>query len=157
MKRLLTMSLLAVLSVPAGAEPEEQHDDHGARGETHQNSAGIFTGFTNHARRDNAFTLGAEYHRMVSGSVAIGATAEHAFGDHSFWILAAPVAYHIGQWEAVLAPGIELDDSSAHGLVRLGLLYAIEAGRIEIAPNFNLDFVSGDVVPVFGVVFAVGF
>ena len=94
---------------------------------------------------------------MMSGSVAIGALAERAFSDHSVWILAVPMIYYMGSWEAVLAPGVELQDSSTYGLVRLGLLYAIEVGRVEIAPDFNLDFVAGDVVPVYGIVFTVGF
>jgi hypothetical protein len=150
MRLLLAAFAVFLIATPASAQHHGEH-------EPHRNYVALFTGLTHEERRDNAFTLGLEYARAVGARVTIGALAEHAFGDHSFWILAVPFGYKLGQWRAIVAPGVELAESESHNLVRLGIEYEFVVDGWEVAPAFGLDFVEEDVIPIYGVVFARGF
>ena len=99
MKRLWLVLVLILAALPARAQHADEHD-------AHQNFVALFTGFTHEDRRDNAFTLGAEYARVFGEWLTIGALAEQAFGESSVWILAIPFGYELGQWRAVVAPGV---------------------------------------------------
>jgi len=154
--RTTLLAILIFFSLPAYAQSEHGGAP-GGEHEAHQNFVALFTGFTHEARRDNAFTIGAEYARAFGERLTIGALAEHAFGDHSFWILAVPFGYELGKWRAVVAPGVELVESESSNLVRLGIEYEFEVGGWGVAPAFAVDFVEEDVVPIYGVVFSRGF
>ena len=154
MKHLLALLAVILIAAPARAQHSGEH----AEGhEAHQNFVALFTGFTHEDRRDNAFTVGAEYARVFGERLTIGALAEHAFGKNSFWILAIPFGYEMGNWRAVVAPGVEFVDSESNNLVRLGIEYELEVDGWGVAPAFAVDFVEEDVVPIYGVVFARGF
>ena len=90
--------------------------------------------------------------------MALGAFAEHTFGDADFTVYAVAFAYRFDRWKFYIAPGIEKSD--AHGtesLVRLGAEYAFKRGTWEVSPQLAVDFVDGDEVLVLGVVFGKGF
>jgi len=128
---------------------------HEAELDFHRNWAAIFVGFTSENRSDNGIALGIEYARHLDPNFAIGAIAEHTFGDLDFWVFAVPFAYRTGPWKIYIAPGVEVEDLDFGGgsefLVRLGSEYAFEVGEWEIAPQLDIDFVSGDQVLVLGV------
>ena len=116
-------------------------------------------GITSEDRRERAPTLAFEYERRLNEKFGLGFTLERAFGDLDFNVYVAGAAYHSGHWKYFLGAGIE-DADDHHGnesLVRGGLEYAFELGSFEIAPQFTVDFIDGDTVIVFGVVFAKGF
>ncbi len=59
-----------------------------------------------------------------------------------------------------MAPGIEIDDEDGDNsfLCRAGAAYEFEiAERCSITPEFNVDFVDGDEVFVYGLSFGYGF
>ena len=150
------LAILLLFAAPASAETGHGEGT-GGEHEAHENFVALFTGFTHEDRRDKAFTLGAEYARVFGERLTVGALAEHAFGENSFWILAVPFGYGLGQWRAVVAPGLELVESESHNLLRLGIEYEFEVEGLGVAPAFAVDFVEEDIVPIYGVVFSRGF
>ena len=57
-----------------------------------------------------------------------------------------------------VAPGIEHEEGHGdHYMVRLGVEYAFQVGKYEIAPQLDVDFVNGDTVFVMGLTFGLGF
>ena len=125
--------------------------------EFHRNFVAGFIGVTHEGRRDNGFALGIAYERILNESFGIGVIAEHTFGDFNFWVYAVPFAYRTGRWRMYIAPGVEDGEDSTESLVRLGVEYAFEVGRLEIAPQLAVDFVDGEEVLVLGAVIGKGF
>ncbi len=163
--KLLLAVLCAMCTVPVCGQAND-HDaskhesavthesDHGS----HKNGFSFFTGVTHTGRRENSGALGLGYERLLNESFALGVIAEHTFGDADFTVYAMSFAYRLDRWKFIVAPGIE--DSKKHGtesLVRLGTEYAFEAGSWEISPQLAVDFVDGDEVLIFGVVFGKSF
>ena len=96
--------------------------------------------------------------RHSESNTSVGVVVERTFGDLDSMVYAVPFAYHSGAWKAYIAPGIE--DREGHhteNLVRIGAEYAFKAGRWEIAPQVDIDFVEGSQVFVIGVTFGKGF
>lgn len=117
----------------------------------------MFVGITSEQRREAGLAIGIEYERRLNKSFGIGLVAEHTFGDFNFWVYAVPFAYHTGRWKFYIAPGIEDGDHGSESLLRIGGEYAYEVGGWEVSPQLDWDFVDGEQVFVFGVVFGKGF
>lgn len=150
------LALLFAVWLPkeAGAA-ESGHDTHHGY---HPNLVAVFAGFTGEVRRERSLSLGVEYFRRFNESFSVGALLENANGDRDFWIAAIPFAWHLGHWKLYAAPGIEHEEGHGdHYMVRLGVEYAFEVGKYEIAPQVDVDIVEGDTVFVMGVTFGRGF
>ncbi|MGI9201622.1 MAG: hypothetical protein ACR2QL_11220 [Woeseiaceae bacterium] len=124
---------------------------------SHKNFVTVFTGITHAGRRENGFALGVGYDRMITDRFSIGGIIEHTFGDQDFTVYAIPLAYRVDRWKLVVAGGVEDGQHGTESLVRLAAEYAYIVGEIEVSPQVALDFVDGDQVWVFGVVFGKGF
>lgn len=152
--RILLALLLAICAphVLAQTDEHEPNSDDEATQESHRNFIAGFIGGAHEGRRGDGSALGIGYGRRLNESFGIGVIAEHTFGDFDFWVYAVPFTYRTGQWKLFIAPGVEDDGESTESLVRLGAEYAFEVGKLEIAPQFAMDYVGGEKVLVFGVV-----
>ena len=125
-------------------------------------------------------TIGLEYERRPWRRVGLVLAFEYVGGDLREYILAGGVILHpVGGLHITLGGGLERrpahEDheeeqavevasneagSSTESLfvARLGISYEIELGhRWSLTPQFNLDFVDGEVVEVFGASVGFGF
>ncbi len=120
------------------------------------NFIGVFVGITSEERREKGFALGIEGGHYFSRSFAIAGVLEYTFGDIDTLVGAVPLVYVMDKWKLYAGPGFEDGDASDHMefLIRAGVEYGFEVGSIEIAPQFNIDFVDGDAVLVVGALFA---
>ena len=158
--RFLLAALFAICSPPVYAQTVDHETvaGHENAHELHKNVVSFFAGLTHSGRRDNAAALGVAYERLLSKSFAIGALAEHTFGNENFTVYAVPFSYRVDRWKFYVAPGIEdSDDHGTESLVRLAAEYAFEVDSWEISPQFAVDFVDGDRVLILGVAFGKGF
>lgn len=150
--------LIAVVSSQAFAETVNGIAAAGHGEHFHKNVAGVVLGITHAGRRKNGPALGLEYERRFSDSFGVGGVIEYTGGDADVWVAAIPFAYHVGHWKFYVAPGVEDGHHGTEELLRLGGEYAFElSGGWELAPQLNVDFVDGEDVWVFGVLFARGF
>ena len=154
--------LIATLAPGHVHAEEETHAgaSHGAAHPYHRHIVGLFVGGATEefGRRENGFVLGLEYEYRFGPSFGIGAIAEHTYGDLDIWVYAVPFAYHNGPWKLYVAPGVEEGEGGNERMLRIGVEYGLHAGKWEISPQVDIDFVEreSDVV-VIGVVFARGF
>jgi len=158
--KLLLAVLCAVCAAPVYAQTAEHESasGHESTHGSHRNLFALFAGINHAGRRENAVSLGVGYERSLNESFGIGLLVEHAFGDADFTVYAVPFTYRVDRWKFMVAPGIE--DSEHHGtesLVRFAAEYAFERGSWEMSPQFAVDFVDGEEVYIFGVVFGKGF
>lgn len=135
-------------------QQEVQHEQHHPKIPGH--TLGIFLGDTTEERRDG-FTVGLEYEYRFSERYGVGLTLEHVAGDFHTDVLVAPVAWHEGPWKFYAGPGVEDGEEGTEALFRMGVEYGFHIGKFEISPQVDMDFVGGDRLLVFGVVFAIGF
>lgn len=126
-------------------------------GHAHKNIVTAFAGITHAGRRKNGLALGLGYDRMITENFSIGVIAEHTFGDADFTVYAIPLAYRVDRWKFLVAPGVEDGHHGTESLLRLAAEYAYKMDSIEISPQVAVDFVDGEDVWVFGVVFGKGF
>lgn len=142
------------------AEGHHSNQNKAAGTEHHQkvpgHTLGVFFGDTTEERRDG-FTTGLEYEYRFSERYGIGLTLEHVAGDFHTDVLVVPVAWHNGPWKLYAGPGVEDGEEGTETLFRLGAEYGFHVGKFEISPQIDMDFVGGDRLLVFGVVFAIGF
>jgi hypothetical protein len=158
---------------------EEAHETE----EHHENHLAVFLGGT-HAEDRTDVTFGLDYERRPWQRVGFGLIFDYAGGDLREYIVAGAVIFHpVGGLTLTLAPGLERrpvegETGEEHGgeheagvastevsggresvfVFRLGLSYEFELGeRWSLAPQFNLDFVDGETVEVFGVSVGFGF
>ena len=138
-----TLVLVMLVVVPAATT-------HGA-----EQTLSLFAGVTDD-RGDNVFSLGLDYEYKFSEVFGIGDLLDYAGGDVRTAVVGVPIFAHpIGGLVVLLAPGVEIqDDGDNEALVRLGAGWEFELGeRFVVAPVFNVDFVDGDKVYVYGVEF----
>lgn len=143
---ILALSLPSLVS--AGEEPTHATVEHRP-----QHMLGVFLGDTTENRREGV-TFGLEYEYRISSALGIGATAERVAGDFDTNVFVLPVALHSGPWKVYAGPGWEHTDEGNEALFRVGVEYGFEAGRYEISPQIDVDFVDGERLFVIGVVFA---
>ena len=149
---------VALLASGFACAEETAHDGESHGHAVHKNLLALFVGVAADDRRDKGPALGIEYERRLSERFGVGVVVERTFGDLDSMVYAVPFAYHSGAWKAYIAPGIE--DREGHhteNLVRIGAEDAFKAGRWEIAPQVDIDFVEGSQVFVIGVTFGKGF
>jgi hypothetical protein len=167
-KRLSILAALILLTViaiaPALGENtvNENESSHAEAHEFHRNWAALFIGVTSEDRRNGKPVLGVEYARHLNPAFAIGGIVEYTFGDQKFWVVAVPFAYRVGPWKAYIAPGLEAEElqdglNESEFLLRIGGEYAFEIGKLEVAPQIDVDFVDDETVFVIGVTIGTSF
>jgi len=165
---LLTLSLLSYPLQASASEHGNEASSHGEHEtEHHLNHLAFFGGITkesSHGHTLEEATFGIDYVRHVSPHFGLGAIVDHAGGEIDSTVLAASVVWHpVGGLYLLAAPGVEwVDDehgsSDSEFLVRVGIGYDFEIGeRFTLGPVYNVDFVDGEEIQVFGLTFGFGF
>jgi len=153
------------------SDPHENTNSH----EFHRHHAALFLGITNgvlesghdedprdHAegeQRNNDFSVGVDYEYRILHNLGLGALVDYAPGDLRTTVFAAGAFIHpTGGLLVVAAPGFESHEGKRHALFRLGFGYEFDlADRFSMTPNFNIDFVNGRQIYVYGLGIGVGF
>jgi hypothetical protein len=153
------------------ATTEAAHEKPGGRDLEHRHVVALFLGATDEKGHDAEFTQGLEYAYRVSPSWSVGVMVEYAGGDLRNAVGVVPFYWfpHAG-WYFLAGPGIEFHNgrgTDSHGgedkdeeffIVKIGAGYEFELGeRFLLAPNYNLDFVDGEQVSVYGLSFGIKF
>ena len=157
-KRRILLAVFASLLIMT-ASGECMAEEENASGEEYRpHRIELFLGNT-HDEGENNFTIGLSYGYRVNRLLGVGASIERVGGEEvRDWIIIIPFYLHPYKgWRFVLAPGIEGQIEDNEFLFRVGAAYEFEIGRWLIAPEFNLDFVDGREVPVFGFSFGYAF
>ena len=154
--RWLAGFALLLIIMPLGISSAEEKEADGEEFGPHRIE--LFLGNT-HDEGENIFTIGVGYEYRVNQWFGVGGLIEGLRGEVREWIVVVPFYLHPYKgWRFVLAPGIEGQiREHREFLIRVGAAYEFEIGRWSITPEFNLDFVDGREVPVFGVSFGYGF
>lgn len=149
--------LLPVLILAsAGLHANDTHaDDSQHEGPQHLSSWGIFVGSATEGVREGDLTLGLEYGHHIGGHWGVSAVAEYSFTDDGTWVFVVPAVYGIRNWRLFAGPGLERHDGETEFLARVGAGYAFHVeNHWEIEPQFNIDWVDGDAVYVWGLYLA---
>jgi len=161
-KGALLFLLVAVFLVmmPVKIRAEEAERDRITETPEHRHGVELFLGNT-HDDGENGFSIGFTYEYRLNELFGIGGLIEYAGNDFREWILAAPFILHPYEgWRFLVAPGIDIEDEDGNNnfLLRVGSAYEFEiAERWSLTPEFNVDFVDGDEVFVYGFSFGYGF
>jgi len=135
---VLAILLLAVSPVKAAEESEQEEES--------RHEVALFAGATDDDR-EIAFTLGFDYEYRLNRLLGIGGLVDFALGDLRSAVLGVPVFFHPSEsWKMHIAPGVERREAENNFLVRLGVGYIFEVGRIGLAPTFMVDFVDEEEV-----------
>jgi len=150
-KSFLRMMAFSVFcfSMNANASPEEHA--------FHHNHVAAFLGATMH---DSHFypTVGADYEYFFNSKSGVVALAELVFADHLEQIGGLGLAYHpIPSLKIAALGGLEYADGHSAFLMRGNLEYGIHAGPLTISPSFSVDYVSSEILYVFGATFGMVF
>lgn len=148
MRRVHILTICGLLALSAAAQSQEHHVPHFPH-----HTLGVFIGDTTEDRREGG-TLGLEYEYRLAQRYGVGLTVEHVFGDFDTNVFVIPVAWHQNAWKLYAGPGLERSDEGSELLLRLGVEYGFEVGELEVSPQLDVDFVDGEQLFVFGVVFA---
>ena len=153
---LLIAIVLLIMMAPGTTAAEEEHEGHeGVHG--HQHRLELFLGNT-HDEGEDGFTVGIGYEYRLNEILGIGGLVEHVGGDLNEFIGAVPLFIHPYKgWIFILAPGFDYRQDRHDFLFRAGVAYEFEIGRWSITPAFNVDFVEGEEVLVYGLSFGYGF
>lgn len=153
--RQLVASIFVIYMTTLSLMPPALGEEAGEEAEK-ANFIGVFVGITSEQRREKGLALGIEGGHYFSRSFAIAGVLEYTFGDIDTLVGAVPLVFVMDRWKLYAGPGFENGDASkdTEFLVRAGVEYGFEVGSIEIAPQFNIDFVDGDAVFVVGALFA---
>ncbi len=118
----------------------------------------VFLGNTHTEDDEDAFSIGVQYEYRLSPLMGVGILGEYAFEDLDSWVVGVPLTLHPGAgWQLVAMPGVEIENNETSFLFRAGVGYEFELEQFTIKPEFNADFVKGDVNLVFGASLGVGF
>ncbi|MGB6994402.1 MAG: hypothetical protein WBG00_14370 [Thermoanaerobaculia bacterium] len=142
---LLVAAVLVLLSTTGGLWAQESGNRHGLA---------VFLGDT-YDDGSHGFTLGLDYEYRLSKWVGLGAMVDFVGSGDREYVVGVPVFLHATRRLTFeLAAGMERADSGSNALVRLGAMYGIPLGPVDLVPAFMLDFVDSDTVYVFGVAFS---
>jgi hypothetical protein len=142
---LLVAAVLVLLSTTGGLWAQESGNRH---------TLAVFLGDT-YDDGDHGFTLGLDYEYRLSRWVGLGGMVDFVGSGDREYVVGIPVFLHATKRLTFeLAAGMERADGSSNALVRLGAMYGIPLGPVELLPTFALDFVDSDTVYVFGAAFA---
>lgn len=144
---------------PAGT-PEAASHEARAEGHGHEpaNEVAVFLGGTSE-NDDTHFTIGAEYTRDLSDRLELGVVGEHVDGVEA-WVFIAPLSFRPvkglglrlyggpGLTAKVPEPGSEVHAEGepheggreAFFLIRGGVGWVAEVGRVSFMPQVELDF-----------------
>ena len=143
-------------AVPAwGAEPGQEPE----AGSERRHRLEIFLGNTQAKGKDEA-TLGLAYEFRLPASrvLGVGGLIDYAGGDLESTVLAGALFVHpVGGWRFLVAPGLENEGGKNEFLVRAGVSYEFAFGKFSVSPDFNVDFVDGEEIEIYGVNFGIGF
>ena len=175
MKNILLSFWLLFFSFNIAAQSVEDtvSDSVHLQHEVYHNHVAVFLGVTTFDRNGNShFSLGADYiHRWDPNNPwAFGLIGEIIFADHTEYLLALPVYFHVAsQWWVRAAPGVEfIQEEEHHGeehtyktqtefLLRIGTGYAFHIGRLVLTPSVDFDFVRNNDALVWGLNFGYSF
>lgn len=120
----------------------------------HRHAVGVFLGDTLDDG-SHGFTLGLDYEYRLNRWVGLGGMMDFVFSSDRDYVVGVPVLLHATRRLTFeLAAGLERARGDSNALVRLGVMYGIPLGAVELVPSFALDFVDSDTVYVFGAAFA---
>jgi hypothetical protein len=156
MPRLPGRIALVLLVASAALPADDTHQDEPHhKGPHHVGSWGVFVGSATEGVREGDLTLGLEYSHYLAGKWAVAAVAEYSFTNDGTWVFVVPAVYNMGDWRLFAGPGIERHAGETEFLARTGVGYAFELENDwEIEPQFNIDWVDGDGVVVWGLYIA---
>lgn len=164
---LTTLSLNSSVAYSHDLPDGEDDDEHAEHAAAHPSRhAALFVGATNHAGH-RLFTIGAEVtHRLPFGGdrLSAGALLDASFdhGDHTL-IAGAGLFLRpfkgsaLTSFKVLAAPALEVHNGHHTPLVRVGAGYDLHHGPLTLTPTFNVDFVDGHSVEVFGVAAGISF
>ena len=154
--RFLWFIFLFLVVVPSGVViAESEQEEHGEI--HHRHRLELFLG-NSHEEHKDGFSAGLAYEYRLNQILGIGGLVEYVGGDFEEWIGAVPIFVHPYQGlRFLLAPGLVFEEHGTEFLFRTGLAYEFEIDRLSITPEFNVDFVDGEEVLVYGVSFGYGF
>lgn len=139
----LCAALFLLLSVIINGNKEARADSEQVE---YPNKISLFGGVTQEDS-DLDGTIAFEYERLLNKHLGIGVViSEFTRGSvERSWLIAVPAFIHpyAGSY-LVLGPGVEFEGSESIFIFRAGVGYDFEfLPRWSIAPEFNVDFVSG--------------
>ena len=155
---LLVAAFLVAIPVTIRAEEVEQtlHQE----APEHRHGLELFLG-NSHLGGEDGFSVGLTYEYRLSDMFGIGGFAEYAGADFREWVFGLPLFLHPYKGlRFLVAPGIdvETEEGDSEFLLRLGVAYEFEIHeKWSITPEFNVDFVDGDQVLVYGLSYGYAF
>ncbi len=152
----LLFILLFLVTVPPGvAIAESEQEEHGEV--HHQHRLELFLGNSHEAHKDG-FAAGLAYEYRLNQMFGTSGIVEYVGGDFEEWVGVVPIASHPYQgWRFLLGPGLVFEEHETLFLFRTGLAYEFEIDRLSITPEFNVDFVDGEEILVYGMSIGYGF
>ena len=156
---ILCLGLLIWLPSRAESTEETQEEAEDPRREHHRHEVALFLGNT-HDEGEDDFSIGVDYDYRLENlpMLGVGGLVEYTGGDADATIVAAALFFHpVGELRLLVAPGLEFADSEEEFLVRAGVAWEFDLGRVAITPQFNVDFVDGEEAQIYGVSFGWGF
>ena len=123
------------------------------------NSIGLFLGNT-HTSGENDASIGVKYERRLKQSTGVGVILEFTPTSRERLVTAPSLFLHPYRGLSLMvSPGVQVEDSETHFIVRAGVGWDFELGRgFRLAPEVNYDFVeSGDNAVVIGLTAAYAF
>lgn len=141
-----------------GAVHEGAHGDgHGGDHHFHRNHVALFGGIALHdgevhpvAGLDWCFRITPKFGAMAMAEVMFGQEVAQMYGAGATWHVTEAV-------RLALVPAVEIQPHHTAFLLRLGAEYGFHVGSLSFGPSAALDYVSGHVIPVFGVAVGSGF
>ena len=142
---LFVAAVLVLLSTTGGLWAQESGKRH---------TLAVFLGDT-YDDGDHGFTLGLDYEYRLSRWVGLGGMVDLPAISRHPCVVGIPVFLHATKRLTFeLAAGMERADGGSNALVRVGALYGIPLGPVDLVLSFMVDFVDSDAVYVFGVAFS---
>lgn len=159
---ILASAVCVVVMAPAGLAAEHVPESHEGTHHYHPHMLELFLGDTYEDGEhgdEHGLTVGLIYEYRFSELFGTGGFLEYACGDFSAWTGGVPLFIHPYKgWRFALAPGLEYRDDEEEFLFRAGVGYEFKlCERSVLMPEFNVDFVDGEELYVFGLAFGLGF
>ena len=155
-----TMSAAVFLAPVTMAAAEEAHHaaEHHSAAQGHHgpNIIEFFAGTTiaeHNGNTESSPSIGASYRYAFSPKVSAGLLAEYAGGSLDYWVVGAPIVFHVGQggWQLTAMPGAEISSGHTEFLFRTAVGYDFEMDGYSIKPEIGADFVDGHATIILGV------
>ena len=161
--RLVLASAVCVAVIaPAGLAAEHAPEAHEGSHHYHPHMLELLLGDTyedGEHGEEHGFTVGLTYEHRFTDLFGTGGFLEYASGDFSAWTAGVPLFIHPYKgWRFALAPGLEYKDHEEEFLFRTGVAYEFKLSESWVlVPEFDVDFVDGEELYVFGLALGFGF